>query len=400
MSNLRELDAALDAAKKSCAIVFFTSATCGPCRALYPLYDELSAEVANKGSLIKVDISQAQDVGSKYSIKGTPTFITFLRGEKESEWMGADPAKLRGNVGLLVQMAWPRHPHEGLYLPSFADPSTKPSLYGKVAPLPKLMAKMGDTAKDPVVQGLTNFLETRSNAGPAEAVLPDMAQVASFMQRSLKQLPVELVFTIVDLLRCCVVDPRVSGYFAEERDHATIQAILKFAISQADCPYSLRLMTLQMTCNLFSSPLFGEGVLSSPSLRACIVQLVSSSFLDDSHANVRVATSSLVYNLALSSGKARREGTGETLPEDDEVEIAASVLEAIAQEEASADALRRMLLALGQLAYCTPLDGQLADLLCVMDAEGTIAGKKKQFPGETLVAELGLELLGKGLRKP
>ncbi len=59
-----------------------------------------------------------------------------------------------------------------------------------------------------------------------------------------------------------------------------------------------------------------------------------------------------------------------------------------------------MLLALGHLVYRTDLDGQLADLLRVMDAAGTVVGKRKRFPNEPLIKEVGEELLGKGLARP
>lgn len=210
------------------------------------------------------------------------------------------------------------------------------------------------------------------------------------------------MFTVVDLFRCALVDPRVSGYFAEESGHKTIVTLLEFANSRGtNCPYALRLVTLQMACNLFSSPLYPQQILSQPVLRNPITQLVSTSFLDDSHNNVRVAASSLLFNIAAANSKKRRASPSEeTLPESDQVELAASVLEAITQETSSSEALHGMLLALGFLVYCAPLDGELVDLLRTMDAEDTILAKTKQFKDENLIQEVGTELFGKGLRKP
>lgn len=79
------------------------------------------------------------------------------------------------------------------------------------------------------------------------------------------------------------------------------------------------------------------------------------------------------------------------------MELAASVLEAITQEESSAEALHGMLLALGLLAYCMPIEGELIDLLRTMDAQGPILAKKSYFPNEPLVTEVGAELFGNGL---
>ncbi|KPM41278.1 hypothetical protein AK830_g5317 [Neonectria ditissima] len=391
----------LEHAKSSCAVVFFTSATCPPCKILYPVYDELAQEVGDKATLIKVDISQpgGHQIASQFSIRATPTIITFLKGDKENTWSGADPGKLRGNVQLLVQMAFPLHLHEKLHLPSFSNPNTKPVLYAKIPPLDKLMVKMGhDVANKPDVLTLKHYLEARAKDGLQDAIVPEMNGLSSFMRDSIIELPIELMFTIVDLFRCALSDPRISGFFAEEASHKTVKSVLDFVNKQADCPYALRLVTLQMACNFFSTLLFPDEILRTENLRAPIIQLISSSFLDDSHNNVRVAASSLLFNLALANRRARQDSKP-TLEEGDEVELAASVVEAIGQEEKSTEALHGMLLALGNLVFRTSLDGDLADLLRALDAQGTILAKKTLFPQEKLIAEVGGELLGKGLRK-
>ncbi|KAL8960375.1 MAG: hypothetical protein Q9183_005476, partial [Haloplaca sp. 2 TL-2023] len=94
----KKLDALLASAKNSCAVIFFTSAPCPPCKLLYSPYDELAAELSDKAVLIKVDLSSAYEIGSKYQVRATPTFISFLHGEKENEWVGANESQLRGNI--------------------------------------------------------------------------------------------------------------------------------------------------------------------------------------------------------------------------------------------------------------------------------------------------------------
>lgn len=403
VTSLQELQSLLSAAEKSCAVVFFTSATCAPCRALYPHYDQLAAEVKNKATLIKVDISRAYDIGRQYSVTATPTFITFLHGKQENRWSGADPRLLRGNIQLLVQMAWPPHPHASLNLPSFANTTdAKPVLYSKVPPLSKLLTKLGDTGKDPAVQGVWTFIETRRSQGAAEASLPDMTAFATFLRQStLNNLAPDLLFPLVDLLRCGLVDPRFSGFFAEEKpEDITLITLLEHINSLGDtCPYPLRLVTLQTACNLFSTPLYPDRILAQDRLRTAITNLISSSFLDESHASVRVAAASLLYNVALANSGKRRDGPGDTLPESDQVELAASVLEAISQEDGgSSEALEGMLLALGFLVYLCPMEGDLADLLRTMEAGHTVLAKKEKVPDMGLVDEVGL-LLGRGLER-
>lgn len=400
VTSQKELQSLLEKYRNSCAVVFFTSATCPPCKGFYPLYDQLADEVGDKGVLIKVDVSAAFDVGSAYSVSATPTFITFLKGKQESRWSGADRGALQGNVRLLVQMAWPAHAHQSLNLPTFSNPGTKPVLYTKVPPLEKLLAKMGSDAENPAVQGVKHFIEARSKDGPAEATLPDMAAFTTFVRHSIKNIPTETLFAVVDLIRIGLVDPRFSGYLAEEVVHGTVTALFEHVNDLKECPYALRLVTLQMACNLFSSQLYADEVLSNEKLRAPLTQLVSSSLLDDAHNNVRVAAASLLFNITLANSRKRRDGPGDVLPQDDQIELAASILEAIAQEGASGEALEGMLLALGYLAYRMPLDGELSDLLRTMDAGNSILDKKKAFPELKLIDEVGSELLGKGLNRP
>ncbi|KAJ4233311.1 hypothetical protein NW759_002092 [Fusarium solani] len=402
VTNLTEFNRLMEAARSSCAVVFFTSATCPPCKLLYPTYDELAQEVGDKATLIKIDISkpQAHHIASQYSISATPTIITFLRGEQENRWSGADQAALRGNVNLLVQMAFPLHPHEKLRLPTFANPDAKPVLYAKVPPLDKLLVKMGnEVASKPEVKALKQYLEDRAKDGPSSAVVPEMSHLSSLVKDSVSSLPINILFTIVDLFRCSLSDPRVSGFFAEEKGHETVRAVLDLVNKQTECPYALRLVTVQMACNFFSTPLFPEEIMKDGNLRSAIILLVSSSFLDEGHNNVRVAASSLLFNLSLANRRARK-NSKPTLSGDDELELAASVAEAITLEEQSADALHGMLLALGHLIYGTALDGELPDLLQAVGAEDNILAKKSKFPDEKLIAEVGAELLGKGLRKP
>jgi hypothetical protein len=85
------------------------------------------------------------------------------------------------------------------------------------------------------------------------------------------------------------------------------------------------------------------------------------------------------------------------LPEGDQVELAASLLEAIGVEEGSPEALKGFLLAFGYMVYCAPKNGELIDLVKSMDARGVVLAKQKMFPEEPLVKDIGEVLLGKGL---
>lgn len=397
-TTVAELDKVLAEAGDSCAVVFFSSATCAPCKKLYPLYDQMAEEYVHKATLIRVDLARSFDISTKYHIHSTPTFMTFLHGQVENRWSDSAPPTLQGNVKMLVEMAWPPHPHESLSLPALHALNTKPVLFGKLPPLGKLKIKMGPTAEDGAVLGVLNFVAARSAEGAAEATLPNLDAFSRFLRSAPSKLPAEIMFTIVDLLRVALVDPRLSGWFAEEHDHTTIAQLLFYINTIEDCPYSLRLVTLQMACNLFSTPLYPPHILNCSGLRVPIVQLITTSLLDDKHHNVRVAAASLSFNVASANSKIRAEEHREALPEGDQIELAASLLEAIQMEEASPEALKGFLLAFGYLIYCASKNGELVDLLKSMDAQGTILSKTKIFPDERLIQDIGEELLGKGLK--
>jgi hypothetical protein len=256
---------------------------------------------------------------------------------------------------------------------------------------------MGSASEDAAVTAVMHFVSARASDGAAETTLPDLDAFSKFLQNASSRLPAEIMFTIVDLLRVALVDTRLSGYYAEEKDHKTVAPLISYVNSLKDCPYTLRLVTLQMACNLFTSPLYPIHILKCPTLDEPIVQLITTSLLDDKHHNVRVAAASLAFNIATANSRLRTEEHLESLPEGEQVELAASLLEAIGVEEESPDALKGFLLAFGYLVYCAPKNGELVDLLKSMDARGTVLAKRKLFPGETLVKDIGDVLLGKGL---
>ncbi|KAJ6113465.1 hypothetical protein N7523_006782 [Penicillium sp. IBT 18751x] len=407
VSNLSQLQSELAATSDSCAVIFFTSATCPPCKAVYPIYDELAEEVGAKGRLIKVDIGFARDVGMRYSVSATPTFMTFLKGKKVDQWSGANPAQLKGNVRLLLDMAHPPHPHQNLRLPSLQRPISNFVTYKKVPPLDKLLQKLPTEFKEaqsiaPVVE----FVKLRhaasdGNLPAADTRVPDLHSFATSLQSNYPTLPIESHFAVVDLVRLLFLDPRVSGYFAEEANHATLLTLLS-PLSQDDlssCPYNLRIVALQLACNLFSTPLYPQQLVSSSSpLRETCLRLATNSLLD-SQNNLRVVASSYAYNLAAYNHNARFEGKPDPLSEEDQVELAASLLEAVSQEEQSPEALRGFLFALGLLIYEAPMDGLLVDLCRAMGVSETVAAKSsiETVKKEPLLKEIGEELFGKGL---
>ena len=378
-TRLKQLDELLALAKDSCAVIFFTSATCPPCKVLYPAYDELAAEAGNKAVLIKVDITEAYEIGAKYQVRATPTFMSFLRGEKENEWVGANESQLRGNARLLIQMAHPAHPHTLLRLPTLQRPHKTPVTYTKVPPIDKLVAKMGPSASNPAIKALKGFVTARQRSGALDAPLPSLPDLSSFILKSVQTLPLENLFPLIDLFRVALVDTRLSGYFAEDLSSTILSILTKVIELDSSCPYQLRIVTLQMVCNLFTSQLFPPKLLADHALSTPLIQLVTSSLLDTEHAPIRVAAASLAFNIAAANHNRRIAEQEDLLPESGQVELMASLLEAIRKERESKDGVRGLLLAIGLLKYAAPNDGELSDLCEAVGAGEIVAEAKGAF---------------------
>ncbi|KAJ5782682.1 hypothetical protein N7457_004456 [Penicillium paradoxum] len=404
VGNVSQLQSELSSASHSCAVIFFTSSTSPTCKLVYPTYDQLAAEAGERGTLIKVDVGVARDVAMEYSVRSTPTFMTFLKGQKLDQWSSEAPAKLVENVRTLLEMAYPAHPHRQLRLPSLQREITNLVMYKKVPPLEKLLQKLPDAFKEG--RGVTEVIEfvklRHSMTGPVANIrVPDLHTFAMTLNSAYSTLPSGSHFAVVDLVRLLLLDPRASGYFAEEAQHETLLTLLA-PLSQEDlsaCPYNLRIVALQLVCNLFSTPLYPEQLTSSSSpLRETCLSLATNSLLD-SHTSLRVVAASFAYNLAAFNHNARFDQRPDPLSEEDQVELTASLLEAVSREDESVEALHGLLFALGLIVYEAPMDGSLVDLCRAMGVAETISEKMKvkAVQKEPLLKEIGGELFSKGL---
>ncbi|KAK4944606.1 hypothetical protein LTR10_016040 [Elasticomyces elasticus] len=421
ISSLSELDRLLEAAHNSCAVIFFTSATCPPCKIVYPTYDELAAGAGTKSGakLIKVDISaspSANAVAQRYQVRATPTFITFLKGQKQDEWAGANPSQLKGNVRLLLQMAQPsQHRHATLKLPTFQRIIGKPIMCTRTPPLEKLLAKIGPQfTQDQSVQDLLSYIKTRDDKGMTEAPIPNLHAFSDHLTSSFASIPANTHFAVIDLVRVAAVDPRVSSFFAAEHDHKTLSTLLSGAGHSdnfSSAPYNIQAVSLQLACNLFGSNVFQEQVFhgqSGSDLKEKIETLASQCLLSP-HANARSMAAALVYNLSAYTHNQRMHNIPDedASPNDD---LSAALLESItslssvvsastSNAASTKETLHALLLALGMLLYAAPPEDMLWDLCRAMDLRGALKEIKSSDLGvkdEPLLKEVGDELLGKG----
>lgn len=71
-------------------VAFFTSATCGPCRMIEPLFETLARDKTqgragrDLPAFVKIDlgVGMGTQVANQYGVRATPTFIFFLDGNK------------------------------------------------------------------------------------------------------------------------------------------------------------------------------------------------------------------------------------------------------------------------------------------------------------------------------
>ncbi len=75
-------------------IVDFWAVWCGPCRMLSPLLDEVEEEMADKITVVKVNVDDADEIAMRYRIMNIPTLLYFKNGQLVDKSVGAMPKNL------------------------------------------------------------------------------------------------------------------------------------------------------------------------------------------------------------------------------------------------------------------------------------------------------------------
>mmetsp|Transcript_3523 Transcript_3523/g.5197 ORF Transcript_3523/g.5197 Transcript_3523/m.5197 type:complete len:156 (+) Transcript_3523:70-537(+) len=94
-SSLADLESKIQSAalQNKLTIIDFTATWCGPCKAIAPLYKDLSEEF--DAQFIKVDVDENPDAAQKYGVSAMPTFLFIKGGEVVDRLMGANAARLK-----------------------------------------------------------------------------------------------------------------------------------------------------------------------------------------------------------------------------------------------------------------------------------------------------------------
>lgn len=382
-------------------IAFFTSKTCGPCRVVEPVFQDLAKQKAkrNEGVVFaKVDLAVGAGaaVASRYGVRATPTFIFFLDGRKTHELRGANAPELRTQVDLLLYEAFPPHPHRSISLPATDSITLKPILFTQIPNLDTLLSKLnefidavspwtGVLTQAQIKQALSKtvipFLKASSSTPP-----PPQPPTAPFdywpalVLSLVSNLTVGDLFPLADIWRIALLNPKFSEWSAVKKGPQNpMNVLLSKALGSKDVPRNYLLTVLRMLSNAFSNTNLARECTTS--MRNDLTAILVSSLLHE-NATVRTAAASLAFNVAAHFQKRRLEtieSHGNIDPEEEdldwELEIISALLEAIGRENASEDIVHRLTASLALLLRFSPFTGDLTPLMEVLRSRSVLTGK-------------------------
>ena len=78
-------------------LVDFWAEWCGPCKMIGPSLEEISDELGDKVSIVKLDIMENTDVPGQVGVQSIPLMVLFKDGKAVAQKLGAAPkSQLKG----------------------------------------------------------------------------------------------------------------------------------------------------------------------------------------------------------------------------------------------------------------------------------------------------------------
>jgi thioredoxin 1 len=72
-------------------LVDFWAEWCGPCKMIGPSLEEISEELSDKVSIVKMDIMESTDTPAKFGVQSIPLMVLFKNGQPVAQKLGAAP---------------------------------------------------------------------------------------------------------------------------------------------------------------------------------------------------------------------------------------------------------------------------------------------------------------------
>ena len=72
-------------------LVDFWADWCGPCKMIGPALEEISNELADKVSIVKMDITENTEVPGQIGVQSIPLMVLFKDGKQVAQKLGAAP---------------------------------------------------------------------------------------------------------------------------------------------------------------------------------------------------------------------------------------------------------------------------------------------------------------------
>ena len=63
-------------------LIDFFATWCGPCKTLAPILKQVKDNLAERITILKIDVDKNEQLASKYQVRGVPTMILFQNGKQ------------------------------------------------------------------------------------------------------------------------------------------------------------------------------------------------------------------------------------------------------------------------------------------------------------------------------